>query len=401
VPTVGFGTITVVQESPLEGVYGEWTLLKPNNLQQSYAHASLEIENAKSGNYTLLVDPPEGAIAHTSVTINGTTVQENDHPQATFTLSSGDAITITVTYVFTRVGTVSVTSQPLGLGYTLKGPNESEVKGTTPQSYQGVPEGLYSVTFDPIEGCVAPRPLSQRLVKDGRVTLSITIACEGLEDVPVQQEQTKNLQYVNAIIDGETVVFTDVPIATWFAPYVHTALKTGIVTGYRDSDGVPTGKYGPEDNISIAQLAKIAHRLSGTDETKIHVGAKNTQSQSTWAEAFFASAEVRGWLVFRNSRLDPNRNASRAEVVTTILQALDIPRMWTKGTLFSDVNFDTLYADAIETAATDGLVSGDSSGTAPTFRPDDPMNRAEIAKILSTAIEIYGEKNPDIMEESY
>ena len=45
------------------------------------------------------------------------------------------------------------------------------------------------------------------------------------------------------------------------------------------------------------------------------------------------------------------------------------------------------YANAIETATADSIVSGD--GGASTFRPNSPVNRAEVAKIVFRAMEEY------------
>jgi len=397
----GFGSITIEQVTPLEGVLGDWTLLKPGNLQQESNEQTLSVENTKTGNYTIIVHPPDGAIAHVKVEMNGESLVDNEHPQATFSLATGDTASVIITYFFTRVGAVSVTSEPPGLKFSLEGPNNSELSGVTPQSYQDVPEGLYSVTYHPIEGCMAPRPISKRLQNDGRITISITVACENLEEVEQHQQQQHTLEHISTVIDGETIVFNDVPIDAWFASFVHNALKTGIVSGYRDRGGRLTGVYGPQDNVSIAQLAKVAHELAGIDETKVRVEPQNTRARETWFAQYFASAEVRGWFVFRNTRQDPARNATRAEVTATLLQALDVRRVWPKGTTFADVSFTSPYAASIETASVDGLVSGDTSGNAPIFRPEAPINRAELAKMISLAIELYGEQTQNILGESY
>ena len=86
------------------------------------------------------------------------------------------------------------------------------------------------------------------------------------------------------------------------------------------------------------------------------------------------------------------RSATRGEVLVTLLQSLDIRLEWQKGDVFEDVSPRTPYAGAIETAAHDKIVSGhtDEFGvTLGTFGPIDPVNRAEMAKILSRILEIY------------
>ena len=58
-----------------------------------------------------------------------------------------------------------------------------------------------------------------------------------------------------------------------------------------------------------------------------------------------------------------------------------------------DVTDSTLFSSAIFTAYADRIVSGetDASGN-PTgyFFPERPVNRAEVAKIVSLALQVYG-----------
>ena len=52
-----------------------------------------------------------------------------------------------------------------------------------------------------------------------------------------------------------------------------------------------------------------------------------------------------------------------------------------------------LAANAIETAANDGIVSGyaDAEGNATgLFKPLDFVNRAEVAKMITLALQVYG-----------
>ena len=204
-----------------------------------------------------------------------------------------------------------------------------------------------------------------------------------------QNDYQNSFEYVTTIIDGISVTFTDVPTREWFAPFISKALKANAMSGYRDRSGDPTGKFGPSDNVNVAQLAKVAHEIAGIDESKAFGRSKNTRARNTWFEDYFVSAEKLQWQVFTDHRLDPARTVTRAEVVTTLLQALDTPRYWASGNLFSDVDGSTKYASSIETGARDGLVGGYPDGN---FRPEADINRAEMAKMLSTAVELYIEQ---------
>ncbi|MBU0766596.1 S-layer homology domain-containing protein [Patescibacteria group bacterium] len=391
----GLGTILIEQISPIDSLYAEWTLIKPNNISVIGRHQSQAINITPIGNYSVLVDPLEGATASVEIYLGNELIESFGHPQANFELGSDETIKIVITSVFTQVGKVSITSDPAGLEFTLKGPNDYSIEDVTPAEYPDMPEGLYTATFHKIEGCIDSIPRSDRLKKDSRITLSLKVACEGIENLVQMIEQSKSLVYVTATVDGKTVVFTDVPLGMWFAPYVNQSVRASIMSGFKDEQGEPSGIYGPDRNVTIAELSKIAHEIAGIDETKTNLNPINIRARDTWFDQYFASAENLGWQLFTNTRLDPGRNATRAEVVTTLLQALDVPRNWAKGKMFTDVNLDTEYSSSIETAAADGLVAGYGDGE---FKPDNPINRAEISKIISLAIDLYGEDTSEFRQ---
>lgn len=391
------GSILIEQVGPGSGVKGKWSLIKPDHSQTHMQVPRYELATAPAGGYTLIARPPQGASANVTVIINGIVTSSGTLPQASFRISAGDVVTIKVVYAFTRVGSVSARTEPLGLAFRIKGPNGSEYTGVTPQSFEGVPEGQYTIYFDPIEGCVTPKPKSDRLLSNSRINFTVIFSCENLKNLVQVQDQKKALEFISVTVDGKTVTFEDVAHSAWFATYVHTAIRTGIMSGYRDEGGTATGEYGPEDQVNLAQLAKIAHELAGIDETKVQGEPQNEGAKGTWFAQYFRSAEERNWLVFHNRTVDPARPATRGEVIATLLQALDAPREWPKGEMFTDVSRTTPYADCIETAAAKAVITGytDALGK-PTgeFGPDQPVNRAEMAKILVQAIAAYGKNTP-------
>lgn len=390
----GSVTLTVEQSGPEQGVAGQWSLLKPNftrvDMGQKLAHT---FPDAAAGNYTIIGTPPSGASTHTELWINGAQIKAVDFPQISFPLVDGDVAKVAMTYTYTRTGKISVTTEPQGLTFTMKGPNALTFSGSSPMEFADVPEGQYTIYFDAIEDCVSPKPKSDILEKGGRIQFTMTVSCARLDQLPQTRIEGNALEFITVSVGTERVTFDDVKTSEWFATSVHAAIRTGIMTGYKGADGKLTGKFGPGDNVTLAQLSKIAHRLADIDETKDRTLPINERARGTWFAEVYASAERRSWLAYRSIREDPERPATRGEVVCTLLQALDIPRLWAKGTRFTDVNALTPYADCIETAAEDKLVSGDAAGT---FGPERPINRAELSKMLTKAMEIYKEKTAEI-----
>lgn len=401
-PTV-IGTVTVEQTSPMEAL-GKWTLLMPDGSSVKFSTASYTVNLTKEGNYILFAEPPEGMTTKILAYKGSEKFQDVSRPQVSFVVASGEHYRFAISYILSRIGEVAVNSNPSGIPFRLDGPNAIHIEGTTPYSMQRTPEGQYTVWYFP-GGCVTPRPQSLLLRKDGRLAFTITIDCatlvieeeeeeEGGEIPPtiIDESLPPGERPIVVTIDGKDVAFRDVLQKNWFASYVFTAVKSGIVSGYRGWDGKPLGLYGPGNSITVGELAKIAHELAGIDESETKNPSKNRFARGAWFAQYIASAEALSWTIYADGAIDLTRPATRGEVLVTLLQVMDIPLLWPKGTAFRDVNVGTPYAAAIETAALEKIVSGDEGGT---FRPLDNINRAEVAKILSILIEKYKDtKNP-------
>lgn len=379
--------IVIEQLSP-SGAMGKWTLITPTNEQITSTGVLHSLERPAAGSYTILTKPPEGANATVWLYRNGEIVQNVDRSQLTFTFAEGDAIRVNIHYILIRVGTVIVHSNPPGLSFDLKGPNRTTLTGTTPASFPLSSEGQYSVNFRTLSGCVTPPTKSLFLEKGSRITFSVTLVCEEAEKRR-QEKHEEEERFISIITDGGRLEFHDIPQDSWFAPFVFEAAKFGIMAGYRDADGTPTGTFGPERPVTLAELTAITHRLMGLSPPTPSKQPRNPRARRTWFSPFFASAENRGWLAYIAPELNPLKTATRGEVVVTLLHALDIPLQWPKGELFSDVAILTPFAAAIETAVQENIVSGYANVDGKpigTFGPEDPVNRAEMAKIISTVI---------------
>lgn len=200
--------------------------------------------------------------------------------------------------------------------------------------------------------------------------------------------------YVTFTGEGITIVLRDVPSDAWFAPFVRYVAIRGIVSGYRDDSGRPTGEYGPANAVTVEELAKMAVEAASIDEALCGADPRNARAAGRWSRLYVACAEERGWAVWSDGSVDLLRPATRAEVVVTVLQAfvVGIPRRMGTGSTFIDVTPSTQFRAAIEKAASDGIISGhadDAGLPAGEFQPTHPVNRAEVAKIFSLALQLY------------
>lgn len=195
-------------------------------------------------------------------------------------------------------------------------------------------------------------------------------------------------------IDGSTTTLSDVPRSAWFAPYVRSAADRGVISGYRDAAGKPTGMFGPGDNVTVAELAKMAVLAAAINPISCNAPSKNPATDGAWFAQVFSCAEQRGWVLYGDGSVDPFRPALRGEVVVTLLQAMNaaVTPLTSDIGPFTDVTPGTQYAAAIARAKRDGIVSGytDQSGS-PTgaFGPSDPVTRAEAAKMTMLSAQTY------------
>ncbi|OHB81418.1 MAG: hypothetical protein A2V98_17145 [Planctomycetes bacterium RBG_16_64_12] len=194
--------------------------------------------------------------------------------------------------------------------------------------------------------------------------------------------------YVSLTENGKRIVFRDVPTATWFAPYVALLLSRDIASGYADATGRLLGLFKPANNVTYAELAKIALEATGKATPLPSSPPSHFSARRHWASAYVARAEELHLSLFA-STVNLDAPAPRGAVIQTLLETFDLPMAFAPN-LYLDLPGGHPFADAILTATRLGLIQGDTSPTGRLLgivRPDDPINRAEVAKILSLLLQ--------------
>ncbi len=216
-------------------------------------------------------------------------------------------------------------------------------------------------------------------------------------DVPTsvldEKRQERTDDFVSIKVGSATITLADVPRDAWYAPYVRAIAERGLVSGYRDAAGIPTGRFGPADNVTIEQMAKVMVSAAGISPSDCTIPTLNVTASGSWSAPYFSCAEAKMWSVYGDGSVDAHRNATRAEVVATLLQVYSINGDTGSGTVFTDVTPTLQYGQVIAKAKLDGIISGytDINGE-PTgmFGPNDPVTRAEFAKIVTLGMQVYG-----------
>ena len=239
--------------------------------------------------------------------------------------------------------------------------------------------------------------------------------------------------------------FRDVPQNAWFSTYVQQAADMGIVSGYSDSAGNPTGYFGPADTVSVTQSLKMEIGAAGMDANKYRIGVSIIENNTPhplpftqeWWYKYFLIAQAQGMSIsgcrfFVDGGPDrPIRRWEMARLIADVYQLL--PRDQSDRYLFEngvvanthDASFSNPYTDvdvtvkvdagsvipvpanpaeqaafdfavdaesrtAILRLTADGVLSGDTfANGVRRFRPLDTLNRAEAVKILLKARATY------------
>jgi hypothetical protein len=191
-----------------------------------------------------------------------------------------------------------------------------------------------------------------------------------------------------AYIDRTPVIFGDVATDAWYAPYVSYLIQENVAQGYKNDAGQPTGEFGVTNSITRAELLKMALEAAGkAPDPSDKLAPANKSARGSWAASYVREAEDMKLTVFLQNP-DVNAPATRGEVVQTILEVMGIPVGAKVQSSYIDVLANHPYAPAITVATVYGLVEGDKNANGEplnTFRPDDPINRAEASKIIALA----------------
>ncbi len=121
---------------------------------------------------------------------------------------------------------------------------------------------------------------------------------------------------VNTSVDEHP--FQDVPKNSWFAPYIEEALRVNVITGY------PSGGFGPNDFITRAAALKIVLSAAGFDKTEPQTIFTDVPANE-WYAGFVTFASQNGIVAgYPDGSFGPGNNITRAEVAKIVVKVLEL-----------------------------------------------------------------------------
>lgn len=197
------------------------------------------------------------------------------------------------------------------------------------------------------------------------------------------------------VVPEEQNKFEDISSYEWAAGAIQNLYSKNIISGYSENT------FGPENNISriefMCMLSRLLKYYDIQHEEKGMVYYYPDYAETHWSKddydyllrcyqiinpsdissiGFDAITDV-----FGVGSINMNKPITRAEAVAL----MDVFLVDTNETYyFNDVNYDTTFRNSIIKAYFNGLINGYPDGS---FKPDNPIRRAEAAVIFNRYIE--------------
>lgn len=165
----------------------------------------------------------------------------------------------------------------------------------------------------------------------------------------------------------------------WAKVYIDDMSDRGFMTGYAQDT------FKPDDMMSRAEFYSIINSMAGLEKT--YAVTFSDVSTSDWYYQDIAKAIKAGYLTPTTGALNPNKPISRQEVMGIIGYIYKVKPDSAAASKFADSasirNENKGYVGALVKV---GVVNGGAGGM---LYPNNPMSRAEVAKVLFTMVDKY------------
>ncbi len=181
-----------------------------------------------------------------------------------------------------------------------------------------------------------------------------------------------------ASISVSKLTFRDIS-GHWAKSYVEKLAVRGIVNNAQE--------FRPENPLTRAEFLKILGNSAGWDlaSASSEKIAFSDVPQSAWYAQYVRYATANG-IVMKSERFRPNDPITRAEVAKIMVSSLVLSPKFPATSSFADVSSGHSLAKYVEASKSYGFFEGQLSNGKRFFRPDAPITRAEIAKVVSKAL---------------
>ena len=171
--------------------------------------------------------------------------------------------------------------------------------------------------------------------------------------------------------------YTDINSWAWYSEAVDIASCMGILSGYEDNS------FRPNANMTRAEFAQVIYKtltlLDYEGKATKNLTFSDVKEGSWYYEAVTYLTERDILHGYPDGTFQPNAAISRAEICQIIYSLLPEDIVHYRHKVFTDVESDQWYFEAINTLAEVGIANGYDDGS---FRPQRLSSRAEAVQFL-------------------
>ncbi len=179
---------------------------------------------------------------------------------------------------------------------------------------------------------------------------------------------------------SDAIDFSDIG-GHWAAEYIRKLANRGIVSGYGD------GRFGPDNNITRAELTKIALEAFAIGKMDVQENPFLDVDAAQWYAPYVAQAKTLAIIAgYDDGTFQPNNSITRAEGLKILLGAanIDVSAHAAFASNFADVEVGVFYTGHVNWAVEKGIINGYGNGI---FGPNDTLTRGQLAKIAINLLE--------------
>ena len=148
-------------------------------------------------------------------------------------------------------------------------------------------------------------------------------------------------------------------------------------------------QYRPDDSLTRAEFLKIVINSTGWKTSTGQLNIPfNDVSADIWYSPYVSLAISKGMITTANTSFRPNDPISRAEATKILMTALWATIIQPSVLTFVDLDSTSDLTKYVETAKSLNILSGQMIGWVLRFRPNDSITRAEIAKVVVNAFRL-------------
>lgn len=167
----------------------------------------------------------------------------------------------------------------------------------------------------------------------------------------------------------------------WAKDYIEELFSRNIV------EGCGNGNFCPDNNISRAELLKIALNLNGIEIEQNLPNPFTDLNKNHWAYNIILTAYDKKIINgYSNGTFKPNSEINRAEALKIIFGAADITpplnKNGSEGFDFQDVHSSDWFYNYVMEAYENKIAEGYTINNLKYFKPDNSITRAEAAKMI-------------------